>query len=104
MQFTGIEVSEYDSFQGREKDVILMIALKPIDGFQLFSTRENLLIALTRAKESLILCGNFQHVYTHIDAMTSTWNAILDDAKQKKRFFDTNGTFDEKQINYILTK
>lgn len=101
-QFAGVEVSDYDSLQGREKDVILMIALKPDDGFQLFSTMENLSIALTRAKGSLVFCGNFQHVCTNIDGMTSTWNSLLDDAKSRNRFFDTNGTFDEAQIKNML--
>lgn len=101
-QFNGIEVSGYDSFQGREKDIIIMTALKPDDGFALFSTRENLLIALTRAKDSLILCCNFQHVITTINSMTSTWTALMHDANERKRFFDLNGVFDEVQIDRAL--
>lgn len=101
--FNGIEVSSYDSFQGREKDIIIMVALKPVDGFALFSTKENLLIALSRARDSLIFCGNFQHVTTNIDSMTSTWTSLLDDAKARKRFYDLNGAFDETQINRLFS-
>lgn len=75
-----------------------MIALKPDDGFKLFSTTENLSIALTRAKESLIFCGNFQYVCTKQDSMTNTWEKLLSDAKHRNRFFDLNGIFDEQLV------
>ena len=109
-RFAGIEVSGYESFQGQEKDVILMVALKPKDGFKLFSTKENLLIALTRAKESLIFCGNFQYICSdlsadiaaEINSMTNTWKALLDDAKTRKRFFDLNGAFDKQIVSKSL--
>ncbi|XP_055312579.1 uncharacterized protein LOC129574522 isoform X2 [Sitodiplosis mosellana] len=109
-QFAGVEVSGYESFQGQEKDVILMVVLKPKDGFKLFSTNENLLIALTRAKESLIFCGNFQYVCTDLssdictetDAMTNTWKALINDAKIRKRFIDLNGTFDQQLVSNSL--
>lgn len=83
-----------------------MIALKPDDGFKLFSTKENLSIALTRAKESLIFCGNFQYVctdeYTEIDHMTNTWKTLVNDAKKRNRFFDLNGMFDREKINSAI--
>lgn len=109
-KFASVEVSGYESFQGQEKDIILMIALKPDDGFKLFSTKENLLIALTRAKESLIVCGNFQYVCTdeitdvcnEVDSMTNTWKALLNDAKERNRFFDLNGTFDRQLVSNAL--
>lgn len=80
-----------------------MSALKPNDGFQLFSTPDNLLNGLTRAKESLIICGNFQYLYTRADPMANTWNSLLGDAKTRKRFFDLNGTFDEAEILRLLS-
>lgn len=98
-RFANIKVSGYDSFQGQEKDIIIMTALKPDDGFTLFGTNENLLIALTRAKESLILCGNFQYVSANVE-----WSNLLSDAKIKKRFFDLNGIFDATQINKIMNE
>lgn len=84
-----------------------MVALKPDDGFKLFGTKENLLIALTRAKQSFILCGNFQHVCTKVDGtnadeMSSKWTEIMTDAKIRKRFFDLNGTFDELQMYKLI--
>lgn len=100
--FKGIEVSEYDSFQGREKDIIIMTALKPVEGFTLFGTAESLLIALTRAKQAHILCGNFQHVLTNVDEMTSKWSTLISDAKIQNRFFDLNGTYDDGLIFNLL--
>ncbi|XP_031636106.1 uncharacterized protein LOC116348997 [Contarinia nasturtii] len=101
-RFSGIEVSGYDSFQGQQKDIIIMVALKPTNGFELFSTKETLGIALTRAKESLIFCGNFQHVTTVVDSMTSIWTSLLSDAKTRKRFYDLNGMFDESLVKNVL--
>lgn len=103
-QFANVEVSGYDSFRGQEKDVIILTALKPDDGFKLLGTKENLLIALTRAKESLILCGNFQYVQTNIESMSNTWSSLLTDAKIRKHFFDLNGTFDESLVRNLIAK
>lgn len=79
-----------------------MVALKPIDGFMLFGTKDNLLVALTRAKQTLILCGNFQHVQTKVDEMSSKWAAIISDARIRQRFFDLNGTYDEFEMCHLL--
>lgn len=101
-KFKSIEISDYDSFQGREKDIIIMVALKPVDGFTLFSTKESLLIALTRAKQTLILCGNFQHVLANVDENSSRWSAIIKDARDRNRFYDLNGTFDQGQMYNLI--
>lgn len=79
-----------------------MVALKPINGFTLFDTKENLLIAMTRAKQAHILCGNFQHVITNVDDMSGKWSAIISDARIRQRFFDLNGTYDEGQMFNLL--
>lgn len=101
-QFAGVEVSSGLSFQGVEKDVIILVALKPVDGFAIFNTKESLLIALTRAKQSLIICGNFQNFYMANDPMSITWKTLMSNAKFRKRFFDLNGTFDGEQVNNAL--
>lgn len=79
-----------------------MVALKPTDGFTLFDTKENLLIALTRARQTLIICGNFQHVLTNVDENSSRWAAIIGNAKIRNRFFDLNGAYDDEQIGELV--
>lgn len=104
----GIEISGFDCFQGIEKRIIIITALHPHDGFQLLNTLQNLTMALTRAVDSVIFCGNFQHVVTgfHVETinatMSSTWDKFLHDAKQRKRFFDLDGKFNEQIIKKAL--
>lgn len=101
-QFHGIKVSGCDIFQGNGKDVIIVSALKPHDGFELLNDLESLIIALTRASDSLIFIGNFQYVRqcdSSINvSMIRVWKNFLDDAKHRKRFFDLDGRFDERII------
>lgn len=68
------------------------------------STKESLSIALTRAKDCMIFCGNFQHVTTKVDSMTSVWDALLGDAKARNCFVDLNGVFDEQLIDNLIPR
>lgn len=52
------EVNTVDSFQGQERDIIIMSCVRS-NGIGFLSDRQRLCVALTRAKHSLILCGNF---------------------------------------------
>lgn len=54
----NFEVNTVDSFQGQERDVIIMSCVRS-RGIGFLSDRQRLCVALTRAKHSLILCGNF---------------------------------------------
>lgn len=53
------EVNTVDGFQGQERDIIIMSCVRS-HGIGFLSDRQRLCVALTRAKHSLILCGNFQ--------------------------------------------
>lgn len=98
-----MEISGYDCFQGVQKDVIIITALKPHDGFELLNTEENLIVALTRATDSVIFCGNFQHVLlNHGHPLRSTWEEFTTDAKVRKRFCDLDGEFNEALIKKTL--
>lgn len=105
-KFNGIEVSGYDCFQGFEKDVIIISALKPKDGFELLSTLDNLIVALTRSKQSLIFCGNFQQILQNyseeMKEMRQLWEHFINDARQQKRFFDLDGEFKQNIIRKSL--
>lgn len=61
------EVNTIDSFQGQERDVIIMSLVRS-SGIGFLSDPQRLCVALTRAKFTLIICGNFNtfQVIRHI--------------------------------------
>lgn len=73
----NLEVNTVDSFQGQERDIIIMSCVRS-RGIGFLSDRQRLCVALTRAKHSLILCGNFNTFLK--DQM---WNALISDAKSR---------------------
>ncbi|XP_011333413.1 probable helicase senataxin isoform X2 [Ooceraea biroi] len=73
----NFEVNTVDGFQGQERDVIIMSCVRS-HGIGFLSDRQRLCVALTRAKHSLILCGNFNTFMR--DQM---WNALLADARSR---------------------
>ncbi|XP_071451629.1 probable helicase senataxin isoform X2 [Hetaerina americana] len=67
------EVNTIDSFQGQERDVVIMSCVRSYRiGFLGEMKRIN--VALTRARRSLIVCGNFNSLKNH-----ELWNAFLSD-------------------------
>lgn len=79
-----IDVNTVDSFQGQEKDVIIMSCVRS-NGIGFMSDKQRLCVALTRAKSSLILCGNFKTFQR--DEM---WNQLLSDARRRGILMDVN--------------
>lgn len=61
----SFEVNTVDSFQGQERDIIIMSCVRS-HGIGFLSDRQRLCVALTRAKYSLILCGNFNTFLVNI--------------------------------------
>lgn len=53
-----LEINTIDSFQGQEKDVIIMSCVRT-SGVGFLADRQRLNVALTRAKYALFMCGNF---------------------------------------------
>ncbi|XP_046396378.1 probable helicase senataxin isoform X2 [Ischnura elegans] len=67
------EVNTIDSFQGQERDVVIMSCVRSYKiGFLGEMRRIN--VALTRARRSLVVCGNFSSLKNH-----ELWNAFLSD-------------------------
>lgn len=70
------------------------------------------MVALTRATDSLIVCGNFQHVTDVEDArardearenpMSSIWKDFLKDSNERHCLFDLDGEFNEKLVENAL--
>lgn len=61
-----MEVGTVDSFQGRERDVIVFSCTRT-EGTGFMANSERLNVALTRAKHSLIIVGNFKSLKVTID-------------------------------------
>lgn len=79
-----IEVNTIDSYQGKEKDIIIMSNART-EGIGFLNEISRLNVALTRAKECLILCGNFRHLEN-----VNVWKSLLADAKERGVYFEPN--------------
>ncbi|XP_063971828.1 uncharacterized protein LOC135159749 [Diachasmimorpha longicaudata] len=79
-----IEVNTVDSFQGQERDVIIMSCVRS-SGIGFLSDRQRLCVALTRAKHSLFICGNFKTF-----EKDDMWRALLSDARSRGVLLDMN--------------
>lgn len=90
-EFPQIDISNCDCFQGTERDIILITAIKA-DFFGLLSSSHMINVALTRARRTLIVCGNFYKVKD-----LPVWKSFLDDAKDRGRFF----TIDPANSGYV---
>ncbi|XP_011308436.1 uncharacterized ATP-dependent helicase C29A10.10c-like [Fopius arisanus] len=77
-----IEVNTVDSFQGQERDVIIMSCVRS-SGIGFLSDRQRLCVALTRAKHSLFICGNFR-TFERDDM----WKTLLADARSRGIYVD----------------
>ncbi|XP_012270150.1 probable helicase senataxin [Orussus abietinus] len=86
------EVNTVDSFQGQERDVIIMSCVRS-RGIGFMSDRQRVCVALTRARHSLILCGNFKTFEKDI-----MWNALLTDARSRKVFINMNSEASPEEI------
>lgn len=74
----NVEVGTIDSFQGRERDVIIISCVRT-DGVGFLSDPQRLNVALTRARCSLIVCGNFRSL-----EKDHTWMSLLNNARKRK--------------------
>ncbi|PNF31614.1 hypothetical protein B7P43_G17187 [Cryptotermes secundus] len=73
----NVEVNTIDSFQGQERDIIVMSCVRT-GGVGFLSDTRRLNVALTRARYSLLLCGNFTSLRND-----NTWRALLENAIQR---------------------
>lgn len=94
----SIEINTVDSFQGQERDVILMSCVRS-HGIGFLSDRQRLCVALTRAKHTLILCGNF-----YAFMRDQMWNALISDAKSRGIYQNININAKMNEIKPYIIK
>ena len=76
-----VEVNTVDSFQGREKDIVIVSCVRAREyggdiGF--ITSLQRLNVALTRAKESLVVCFHFQTLQ-----VCEAWNDLINNARNR---------------------
>ncbi|XP_049547095.1 uncharacterized protein LOC125958039 isoform X2 [Anopheles darlingi] len=73
-----IKVHSIDSVQGKEYDVVI-VSLARSHGTGFLNTAERINVALTRARQCMVLCGNFASL-----KHTPVWSSLLDDAENRQ--------------------
>ncbi|KZC15053.1 PREDICTED: probable helicase senataxin [Dufourea novaeangliae] len=92
------EVNTVDGFQGQERDVIIMSCVRSLKiGF--LSDKQRLCVALTRAKYSLIICGNFS-----VFNKDQVWNSLLSNARDRRVYFNVNARILPHEIKQHVVK
>lgn len=67
-RFRNITVSTIDSIQGKEMDVVILSCART-EGIGFMGLQQRLNVALTRAKFSLFICGNFVSLQVRINLL-----------------------------------
>jgi len=85
-----VEVNTVDGFQGSERDVILISCVRSgVRNIGFLEEGERLNVALTRAKQSLVIVGNLETLKTN-----KMWKELIQDAESRNVVFQN-----EEQIN-----
>lgn len=98
--YNRIEVASVDSFQGREKEFIVLTCVRSNDGqgIGFLSDWRRLNVALTRAKRGLVIIGNARVLSRH-----HLWHQLLQHFKSQQLLVD-GPVGDLKAMNITLQK
>eukprot|EP00357_Protocruzia_adherens_P001695 CAMPEP_0115019440 /NCGR_PEP_ID=MMETSP0216-20121206/29450_1 /TAXON_ID=223996 /ORGANISM="Protocruzia adherens, Strain Boccale" /LENGTH=976 /DNA_ID=CAMNT_0002390921 /DNA_START=79 /DNA_END=3010 /DNA_ORIENTATION=- len=79
--YRDLEVASVDSFQGREKDFIILSCVRSNEhmGIGFLSDARRLNVAMTRAKYGLVICGNAK-----VLSRQTLWNNLLNYFKENE--------------------
>lgn len=93
-----LEVNTIDSYQGQERDVIILSCVRT-NGVGFLSDRQRINVALTRAKYALFICGNFLSL-----DRDSMWNNLLSDARQRNVYIDLRSQLQNEDLWKCIRK
>ncbi|XP_052894133.1 uncharacterized protein LOC128301604 [Anopheles moucheti] len=97
-----VEVHSIDSVQGKEFDVVV-ISLARSNGTGFLDQPERINVALTRARQCLVLCGNF-HSLRH----KPVWSSLLADAQKRKVYYQLEDhdahAYGEQMVQNIMQR
>ena len=71
-----IEVKNIDSFQGREKEIIVVSLVRTGRKLGFITSGQRLNVALTRARRGLVVMGNFFSLYNGQDSEGYLWEFV----------------------------
>lgn len=96
-RYKDIEVNTVDSFQGREKDIIIISTVRAnsqTGGIGFLACKRRLNVAITRARKCLIIC-------VHADSLINYhgWRELICDAKERNVCFAVTSP---KDIPYLF--
>lgn len=103
--FARVSVNTVDSYQGQEKDVILLSCVRAQNNFSgqvgFLSSPKRLNVALTRAKYSLIICGNMTYLREN-----SLWKSLVEDGYARKvvRNFSPSDLYDPSRLKKLVLR
>uniref|UniRef100_A0A0C9QDY4 DDB_G0274399 protein n=1 Tax=Fopius arisanus TaxID=64838 RepID=A0A0C9QDY4_9HYME len=84
LKLKSIQVNTVDSFQGQERDIIVMSCVRS-KGIGFVNDPNRLCVSLTRAKHTMLLCGNFGTFKKN-----AMWKALLRDATSRNASVEIN--------------
>lgn len=98
-----VKVNTVDAFQGQEEDIIIVSCVRASKnsnkklGFVTIPQRLN--VALTRAKESLFVCGHFDTLRTD-----ETWRDMIEDATARSLTHNVTSVFELALLKPLLIR
>lgn len=98
-----MKINTVDAFQGQEEDIIIVSCVRASKnsnkklGFVTIPQRLN--VALTRAKESLFVCGHFDTLRTD-----ETWRDMIEDATARSLTHNVTSVFELALLKPLLIR